>query len=102
MFDKMKQIMEMQKKAKEVQKALGAMKVEKTSPGGKITLVMNGNSQVESLSIDESVFTPEQKKAVEDALVKLITEAGEEVKQQSAAQAMSMMKDMDLNIPGLK
>ncbi len=36
MFDKMKELYEMQKKAKEVQKAMDELRVEKTSPGGKL------------------------------------------------------------------
>lgn len=100
MLDKMKQIMEMQKKAKEVQKALEALKVERTTPGGKIRLVMNGNHRVESLSIDPGVFTPDHREEIEQALAKLMTEAAEDVKQRSAAQAMEMMKGLDLKLPG--
>jgi DNA-binding protein YbaB len=101
MLDKMKQVMEMQKKAKEVQKTLENLRVEKVSPGGKIRLVMNGNHQVESLSLDESVLNPAQKSAVEKALAELISEANDEVRRESASRAMSLMKDMNLNMPGL-
>ena len=99
MFDKMKQVMEMQKKAKEVQKALEEVRVEKLSPGGKIRVVMNGNFRVVELGIDESVFTPAQKKSVEESLVKLLTDACQDVQRASAAQAMDLMKGMKL--PGL-
>ena len=99
MFDKMKQLMEMQKKAREVQKVLEELKIEKTSLGGKLKMVMNGNTRVESLSIAEELLQPSQKASLEKALSALITEAGEEARQQSVAQAMSMMKGLAL--PGM-
>jgi hypothetical protein len=99
MFDKMKQVYEMQRKAKEVQKVLEGVRVEKSSPGGKVKIVINGNHKVESLTIDESVLNPAQKEDLENALVKLITEAGEEARQQSALRAMELMKDVQM--PGM-
>lgn len=100
MFGKMKELMELQKKAKEMEKAMGAMKVEKSTRDGKIRLVMNGNQSVESLNIDTSLFTPDQKAYVEKTLTQLISEAGEEVKKKSASQAMEMMKGMNIKLPG--
>ncbi len=100
MFGKMKELMELQKKAKEMEKAMGAMKVEKSTRDGKIRLVMNGNQKMESLNIDTSLFAPEQKSYVEKTLTELVSEAGEEVKKKSASQAMEMMKGMNLKLPG--
>lgn len=96
MFDKMKQLMEIQKKAKEMQKTLDSIRLEKTSPDGKIRLTMNGNNRVESLSIDDSLLSPAQKQALEKKLADLITETAEEIRKQVASQAMGLMKGMGL------
>ncbi len=100
MFDKMKQLYEMQKKAKEVQKAVETIKIDRTSSGGKVRLVMNGSFKVETLTIDPSVFAPEQRPALEKALAQLISDVADEVKKESAAQAMNMMKEMNIKLPG--
>ncbi|HRY30015.1 MAG TPA: YbaB/EbfC family nucleoid-associated protein [Elusimicrobiota bacterium] len=92
MFDKMKQLMELQKKAREMQAAMDALRVEKTGADGKIRLVMNGNFRVESISIDESFLSPSQKRPLEEALTRLVTETAEEIRQRSASQALGMMK----------
>ncbi len=100
MFDKMKQMYELQKKAKEMQKAMDALTVERTSAGGKISLVLNGNFKVEKLSIDEAALTPANKASLEKTLADLFSGAADEVRQKSSQQAMGMMKEMNLKIPG--
>lgn len=99
MFDKMKQLMDLQKKAKEMQKGLESIRVEKKTQDGRISIVLNGNHRLESVRIDDSLWTPAQKPAVEKALADLVTEAADEIKEKSAAQAMDMMKGF--NIPGM-
>jgi len=101
MFDKMKQIMELQKRAKEMQKGLDGLRVEKKSRDGKITIVLNGNFKAESVSIDPTLLSPAHRETLEKTLGELIGDAAEDVKQKSAAQAMDMMKGMDLKLPGM-
>ena len=101
MFDKVKQLYDMQKQAKEMQKSVEALKIEKTGASGKIRLVMNGAFKVEELSIDESLLAPAQKAFLEKTLRDLMTEAAEEAGKASAQQAMSLMKQMNLKLPGM-
>lgn len=101
MFDKMKQLYDMQKKAKEMQKSVEALKVEKVTEGGKLRIVMNGSFKVEALTIDSSYLAPDKKSALENALVSLISEASEEAGKLSAQQAMAMMKELNLKLPGM-
>ena len=101
MFDKMKQLYDMQKQAKQMKKDLEAQTIEKTALGGKLRLVMNGTFVVESLSVDESLLAPSQKSSLESSLAKLITEATEEIGKKSAAQAMDLMKGMNIKLPGM-
>jgi len=100
MFNQMKQLYEMQKKAKEIQRQLEGIKIEKTNKN--LTAKVNATQKVESLTIDSSYLTPDKKNDLEQTLVKLINEALEEAQKKSASQAAEMMKGLQgLNIPGL-
>ena len=99
MLDKMKQLYEMQKQAREMKKVTEAMKVEKTGLNGGIQVIMNGQFQIEKLEIQASYLTPENKPALEKALKNVLNEATEDVAKQSAAQAMDMMKNMNIKFP---
>lgn len=101
MFDKMKQLYDLQKKAKEMQKSLEGIVVQRESAGGKVKLALNGNFKVTSITIDESALVPGNKSALEKTLTDLFDDASEEVRAQSSRQAMGMMKGMNLNIPGM-
>lgn len=101
MFDKVKQLYDMQKQAKEMKKSVEAVKVEKDAMGGKLKLAMNGSFKVESLSIDESLLDPSNRAALETELKNLITGTAEEVAKVSAQQAMAMMKDLNFKLPGM-
>jgi DNA-binding protein YbaB len=101
MHNQMKQVMEMQKKAKELQKQLEAVKIEKTNSSRSLGLMVNGAQKVESIRIDPGWFTLERKSALETSLVQLINEAFQDAQRQTAAQAASLMKDLQgLNLPG--
>jgi DNA-binding YbaB/EbfC family protein len=99
MFDKMKQLYEMQKKAKEIQRQLEVVKLTKTSGDEKISLVLNGLHRVENIRIDPVWLSPEKKASLEAVLKQLINEGLEEIQRQTAAQAADLMKDF--KIPGL-
>jgi DNA-binding YbaB/EbfC family protein len=92
MLDKMKQLYEMQKKAKELQKQLEGVEIEKSSRDGLLRVNINGLQKVEAVSIDASYLTPDKKEALERGLAGLLNEAMEEIQKQTAAQAAGMMK----------
>jgi DNA-binding YbaB/EbfC family protein len=101
MFDKMKQLYDMQKQARQMKKTVETFKLEKASSDGKIRVVMNGAFAVEALSIDPSLLRPENKADLEKALQSLLTETAEGVAKESAQQAMAMMKEMNFKLPGM-
>ena len=102
MFNQMKQLYEMQKKAKDLQKQLEAIKVERTNSSQSIGVTVNGGQKVESIRIEPLWFAPEKKNALETSLVQVINEAFNEIQKQTASQAAMLMKDLKgLNIPGL-
>lgn len=69
MFSKLKQFKDLKDRAKQIQEALAQEQVEGTSGWGKVKVVMNGNQQVISVSLDESVMSDRVK------LQELIAEA---------------------------
>ena len=68
MFDKMKQLYDMQKQARQMKQDLEAQIVEKTALGGKLKVAMNGTFEVQSIHIDDSLLNPLQKTALETGL----------------------------------
>jgi DNA-binding YbaB/EbfC family protein len=97
MFDKMKQLYDMQKKARELQKQLESVKLEKASRDGLLRVTVNGIHRVEQLSIDAAYLSTEKKSGLERALCELLNDAFEDIQKQTAAQAASLMK----GFPGL-
>jgi len=102
MFDKMKQMYDMQKKAKTLQKQLENIKVEKASSDGLIKLKVNGTQKVEMLWIDPSWLTVERKSKLETTICDLVNSSFADIQKTTATQAAELMKDLKgLNIPGL-
>jgi DNA-binding YbaB/EbfC family protein len=102
MLNQMKQLYEMQKKAKELQRQLENIKVEKTNTSRSLTVRVNGGQKLESIQVDPLWLSADKKAALETSLVTVINEAFEEAQKQSASQAASLMKELKgLGIPGL-
>jgi len=98
-FDKAKQLWELQKKAKAIQKELKETEIEAKAANGMVTVVVNGEQHVLSIDIEESLLTPENKRDLEKAL----TQATSEALSRAQAIAGEKMKVIagDLNIPGM-
>jgi DNA-binding YbaB/EbfC family protein len=54
-FDKLKDVNEMRKQAKQIELLLGQVEVTGKSSGGKITIMMDGNQNVKSVQVDDSI-----------------------------------------------
>lgn len=102
MFDKMKQLYDMQKKARALQQQLEAIKIGKTNKNGTLKVALNGSQKMEAVTIDPSWLAPDKKSELESALCQLINEGLAEVQKSTATQAAELMKELKgLNIPGL-
>ena len=95
MLDKIKQMMEMKKKADQIKKELDASTVEATEGGIKI--VMTGSQTVQTVQIDDNSFKPENKARFERDLTRSINTA---VKK-SQELAAKKMKEVMPGFPGL-
>ncbi|MEK7105519.1 MAG: YbaB/EbfC family nucleoid-associated protein [Patescibacteria group bacterium] len=99
MFNKIKAIKDLRDKAKTMQSALGEIHVEGSAAWGKIKVTMNGNQEVENLSIDQEMMSDKAKletsvkDAVNDTMKKLQKELAGKMKEMGG---MDMFKDLGL------
>ncbi|MEM8755607.1 MAG: YbaB/EbfC family nucleoid-associated protein [Pseudomonadota bacterium] len=80
----MKQAQEMQTKMAEAQARLDDIEVEGEAGAGMVKAVSNGKGELKRLTIDPSLFNPDDKEVVEDLIVAAVKDARE--KGQEAAQ----------------
>lgn len=101
MLDKAKQLYQLQKKAKEVQKILKNTEIEARSSDGLISAVFSGDQKIKSIEIDDSVISTDRKKELEEKLVRVISEGLSRSQAVAAEKAKGLMGDMGMNIPGM-
>jgi nucleoid-associated protein EbfC len=97
----MQQAQEMQAKMAEVQARLDTMEVEGEAGAGLVRATASGKGELRRLSIDPSLFKPEEREVVEDLIVAAVKEAM--TRAQAAAQAEMAKLTEGLNLPpGMK
>ncbi len=97
MFDKMKALMDMQKKMQEMKRELDNTNVEIESPNGMVKIVMTGSQEIKDVKILKTVSESEYgslEGALKDSFNKGIKRS-----QDIAAQKMKTITG--LNIPGM-
>lgn len=97
MFDKMKELMEMQKKMQEMKRELEHTNFEISSPDGLIKIVMNGAQEVKDVIIKEE-FSKTEKIHLEKALKDTYNRA---IRRSHDIAAEKMKSITGFNIPGL-
>ena len=68
----MKQAQQMQERLK---KQMDDLRVEATAGGGMVTVVVNGNKQIQSLKIDPEVVSKEDVEMLQDLILAAINDA---------------------------
>jgi len=92
----------MQKKAKELQRQLEAIKVERSNSSRTLSVTVNGAQRIDSIRIEPTWFIADKKSALEASLTQLVNDAFNDIQKQTASQAATLMKDLkNFNIPGL-
>lgn len=99
MFDKAKQMYDLQKKARALQKELKDTEIEAATAGGLVVVKFNGEQHVLGVEIDESMVAEGKKRELEKALQQAIAEAISKSQALAAEKMKSVMGN--LNIPGL-
>jgi len=92
----MEQAKEMQQR---LQQQMADLRIEATSGGGMVTVVVSGNKLVQSIRIDPEVVSKEDVEMLQDLIVAAINDAGRKVDEQLGQQMSGLMGG--LKIPGL-
>ena len=99
MFDKAKQMYDLQKKAIAMQKELKETEIEAKSSDGNVTVVFNGEMRLLDIKIDEALM--DDKDQLEKILERTISEGIQRAQAVAAERTKEIMKEMNLNIPGM-
>ena len=92
----MKQAQQMQER---LQKQMAEMRVEASSGGGMVTVVINGNKQIQTLKIDPEVVSKEDVDMLQDLILAAINDAMRKADEELGRQMGGMMGGM--KIPGM-
>jgi len=98
MFDKIKQLMEMQKKMEAVKRELDSAAFEIASSDGMVKISMSGSQEVKALSLNAD-FAKMDKLALENSLRDAYNRA---IKRSHELAAQKMKLAAGFDIPGLK
>lgn len=98
MFDKMKQLFDLQGKMQTVKKELENSSVESQSRGGDIKIVIRGDQKITSINIADSLLSADNKASLEKDLVNCFNEA---IKKSQSLAADKMKQVTGINLPGL-
>jgi nucleoid-associated protein EbfC len=92
----MKQAQQMQER---LQQQMAEMRVEASAGGGMVTVVVNGNKQIQSLKIDPEVVSKEDVDMLQDLILAAINDANRKTDEQLSKQMSGLMGG--LKMPGL-
>jgi DNA-binding YbaB/EbfC family protein len=101
MFDKAKQLYQLQKKAREVQNQLKNTEVEARSSDGLVVVSFTADQKVRSVTIDASLLSSDKKADLEQKIERVITEGLSRVQAVAAEKTKGLMGEMGINIPGM-
>jgi DNA-binding YbaB/EbfC family protein len=97
----MKQAQEMQSRMAEAQERLDAVEVVGEAGAGLVRATATAKGQVKALSIDPSLFVPEEREVVEDLVVAAVQDALARAAAAAQAEMTKLTEGFELP-PGLK
>ena len=97
----MRQAQEMQSKIAEVQAKLDSIEVEGEAGAGLVKAVASAKGELRRLSIDPSLFSPEEREVVEDLIVAAVKEATERATARAQEEMGKVTEGLALP-PGMK
>lgn len=90
---------EIQGRMQEMHESLKRLRLEGSAGGGMVTVEMNGQQQVLSCRIEESLFASGDREMIEDLVVAACNQALEKVREAAALEMSRIAGGMDM--PGL-
>jgi DNA-binding YbaB/EbfC family protein len=97
----MRKAQEMQEKMGEMQESLSSIKVEGESGAGLVRATATAKGELTALSIDPSIFDPNEKEMVEDLILAAVKDAQSKAADRSRQELQRMAEGMGLP-PGMK
>lgn len=97
----MSQAKEMQTKMMEAQEKLETIIVEGSSGAGMVTVTATAKGQLTGLSIDPSIFNPDDKEVAEDLILAAVKDAQAKAAETAQAEMAKMAEGLGLP-PGMK
>ena len=97
----MKQAQEMQSRMSDAQNRLDAIEVEGEAGAGLVKVTATAKGEVRRLSIDPSLFIPEEREVVEDLIVAAVRDAQARAMVAAQAEMAKVTEGLDLP-PGMK
>ncbi len=88
-------------KAKQMQKELKKTEIEAQSNDGLVRVVVNAEMNLKEIELNQDFLKPENKKLIEQTILKTLSEAMSRAQGVAAEKTRDIMKDMNLNIPGM-
>lgn len=88
-----------QKLQEQLQRQSQEMRIEASSGGGMVTVVVNGQKQLQSIRIDPEVVSKDDVEMLQDLIVAALNDAHRKVDEALASHMQGMMGG--LRIPGL-
>jgi len=95
----MQQAQQMQSQMAQMQEEAANEIVEASAGGGMVTVVVNGNKQIQSLKIEPEVVSKEDVDMLQDLILAAINDANRKAEEQLSKQMSGLMGG--LKIPGL-
>ena len=92
----MKKVQKMQNEMKKMQDELKRKTVDVTAGGGAVKIVMNGEKQVQSLTIDPAAVDPEDVEMLQDLIIAAVNEAMAKAEQLSEEEMAKVTGGMNL------
>lgn len=92
---------EMQEKMQEAQERIALIEATGEAGAGMVKAVVQAKGDLKSLSIDPSLFVPEDREVVEDLIVAAIRDAQEKAQAAAAEEMAKVTEGMPLP-PGMK
>ena len=95
----MKQAQKMQKQMAEMQEALAEKKLDVSAGGGMVKVTINGEKQIQALTISPEVVDPDDVEMLQDLVMSAVNEAIRQMDEQVNSQMSAITGGM--NMPGM-
>ncbi len=96
----MKKVQKVQAQMQKMQEELKKRTVEVSVGGGVVKVTMNGEKQVEALSIDKAAVDPEDVEMLQDLIVSAVNECGKKVDDMMQSEMAKLTNGLGLP-PGM-